>query len=73
MKSKINQFFKITLYILISNTYSLKAHDSFNGGCKRHCDHSINAIKEVSNQIYKKDKREIKDNYSCLKKSLCRG
>ncbi len=73
MKSKIKQTFKLILFILLTNTYFLQAHDSFNGGCKNHCKESIKPLilnKELNN-INNKD--QIEDNDSCLSKSLCRG
>ena len=73
MKSKIKQIFNLIFFILIINTNFSKAHDSFNGGCKNHCEESVK-----SNNIEKKlenfsNKNQIEDNYSCLSKSLCRG
>ena len=73
MKSKIKLTFNLILFILLTNTYFLKAHDSFNGGCKNHCKESIKPLilnKELNN-ITIKD--QIEDNDSCLSKSLCRG
>ena len=73
MKSKIRQIINLFFFTLITNTQLLQAHNSFNGGCKNHCIESFNSItmeKELNNF---KDKNQIKDNYSCLNKSLCRG
>ena len=73
MKSNIKQTFKLILFILLTNTYFLKAHDSFNGGCKNHCKESVKPLimnKELNN-ISNKD--QVEDNDSCLSKSLCRG
>ena len=73
MKSKIKQTFKLILFIFLTNTHFLQAHDSFNGGCKNHCKESIEPFilnKELNNII---NKDQIEDNDSCLSKSLCRG
>ena len=73
MKSKIKQTFKLILFILLTNTYFLKSHDSFNGGCENHCKKSEKPLimnKELNNII---NKDQSKDNNSCLSKSLCRG
>ena len=73
MKSKIKQIFNLIFFILITNINFSHSHDSFNGGCKKHCQDSFKA-----NTIGKKLKNinntnQIEDNFSCLKKSLCRG
>ena len=73
MKSKIKQTFKLIFFILITYTHFSKAHNSLNGGCINHCEESLlqkNLEKELQNINYK---NQIKDNDSCLKKSLCRG
>ena len=69
MKFKINQVFKLILFIFLTNSFYLKAHDSFNGGCKDHCEMPIS--KEYN--LFNNDKKQIEDNYSCINKSLCRG
>ena len=69
MQSKVNKFFNLILFIILTNTFHLKAHDSFNGGCKDHCKKSISK----ENTLFKIDKKQIEDNNSCLNKSLCRG
>ena len=73
MKSKLKQTYYLIFFIIIANYSFLQAHDFFNGGCKNHCKESVKSSsieKEISNI---NDKKEIEDNYSCLKKSLCRG
>ena len=69
MKSKIGQIINIFFFILITNSQFLKAHDSFNGGCKNHCHESDKA--NILEKNY--DKNQNEDEYSCLNKSLCRG
>ena len=67
------QIFNFIFFVFIINTYSLKAHDSYNGGCGHHCKKSN---KSIVNEKIKNDnnvKEKFEDNYSCLTKSLCRG
>ena len=73
MKSKIKQIFNLIFFVLITNTNFAQAHDFFNGGCMNHCKESVNPFNNEKklNKIY--DKNQIEDNFSCLKKSLCRG
>ena len=70
MKSVIKQTFSLVVFISMTNTYSLKSHDSFNGGCDHNCKKSKINKERINNS---NDKKQIIDNYSCLKKSLCRG
>ena len=73
MKAKIKLSFNLIFFILITNTYHLQSHDYFNGGCKNHCNESVKSIfiEKKLNNI--NDKEKIDENYSCLRKSLCRG
>ena len=73
MKSKIRQAINLISFILITNTHSLHAHNSLNGGCKNHCEKLFlqNNIEQKLEKINYKNQME--DNYSCLTKSLCRG
>ena len=76
MKLKINQILNLVFFILITNNNFLLAHDSFNGGCNKHCDESVNLNTLKKNKKIKKsnsNKDQIEDNFSCLTKSLCRG
>ena len=73
MKSKIRKTINLFFFILITNTQFLQAHNFVNGGCKNNCKESY-----LQNNFEKKfeninNKNQIKDNYSCLNKSLCRG
>ena len=70
MKSIIKQIFSLVFFIFMTNTYSLKSHNTFNGGCDHHCKNSKINKERINNTDVNK---QIKDNYSCLKKSLCRG
>ena len=70
MKSVVKQAFSLVVFISMTNTYSLKSHNSFNGGCHHNCKKSKIIKERINNSNVKK---QIEDNYSCLKKSLCRG
>ena len=73
IKYKIKQKFNIIWFVLLTNTYFLQAHNSFNGGCKNYCKESIKPIimnKELNNII---NKNQIENYESCLSNSLCRG
>ena len=73
MKTKIKNLFYLIFCLFITNTYFSEAHDSFNGGCKKHCEGSVkvNTMENFLENV--NDKNPIQDNYSCLSKSLCRG
>ncbi len=73
MKSKIKQTFKLILFIFLTDTHFLQAHDLFNGGCNNHCKESVKPLtmEKKLNNISNKNQNE--DNDSCLSKSLCRG
>ena len=73
MKLVIKKFFYLIFFIFITNTYSLKSHDSFNGGCDHHCKKSKKSIIKNESMNSTNVKKQIEDNYSCLRKSLCRG
>lgn len=73
MKLKIRQTIKLFLYILITTNHFSQAHNFLNGGCDNHCEKSF-LKKNFEEKIEKVNSNgQIKDNYSCLKKSLCRG
>ena len=67
------QIYKIIFLLLIANISNLYAHNSFNGGCEKHCGIEVkeinnkNKLKNVDYQI------NIESKNSCLNKSLCRG
>ena len=73
MKSKIRQKMTLILFLLITNTQPSQAHNFLNGGCMNHCEET-----KLQNNLEKKlesinYKNQIKDDFSCLNKSLCRG
>ena len=73
MKSFFNKIYKIIFLLLLTNSFSLYAHNEFNGGCKEHCGQKVkvtsnkNKLKNIDDQI------NIESINSCLNKSLCRG
>ena len=73
MNFKKNKIFNLIFFIFITNISISLAHDSFNGGCMDHCEKSFK-VGNVEKKLKKiENKNQIKDNYSCLSKSLCRG
>ena len=57
----------------MTSTNFSQAHNYFNGGCKNHCEETVN-LKNIEFKLEKINyKNQIEENYSCLKKSLCRG
>ena len=73
MISKLRKTINLILFILITNTQFSLAHKAFDGSCNNNCEESFlkRKLKKKSINLY--NKNLIKDNYSCLKKSLCRG
>tara|TARA_B100000963_G_scaffold233146_1_gene203611 strand:+ start:303 stop:527 length:225 start_codon:yes stop_codon:yes gene_type:complete len=66
----------INLFILFFSveTLEIKAHNYINGGCEDNCSTFFNEIgNENKIKIYKKDKKSIKEQNSCVNNSLCRG
>ena len=70
---KINQIYKLFLYVILLNICNLYAHNYFNGSCKDHCDKKIKSTINENFYINKNYQKEVDNNYSCLNKSLCRG
>ena len=73
MNLKKNTIFNLIFFIFFTNTTFSLAHDSFNGGCKDHCEKSFKVGNVEKNLKKIKNKNIIEENYSCLSKSLCRG
>ena len=73
MKLKIKQIINILSFLLLTNTQFSQAHNPLNGGCKDHCKEPVESITIEKKSNYLNEKNQIKDNYSCLNKSLCRG
>ena len=72
LRSKI--FIKLFILFFYFEILEIKAHNNINGGCKDHCS---NFFKKRGNEnkikIFKKDKKLIKEQNSCVNNSLCRG
>ena len=76
MKSKKIQIINLFFLISVTNTQILLAHNSLNGGCNNHCEKLFlqNNLKKLEKKFENfNNKNQIKDHYSCLNKSLCRG
>ena len=72
LKSKI--FINLFILFFSLGILEIKAHNNINGGCKEHCSTFINK-RGNENKIknFKKDKKLIKEQNSCVNNSLCRG
>ena len=73
MNSYFNQIYKIIFLLLLTNSFSLHAHNLFNGGCKEHCEHKVEVINNKNKLKNFDDQINIESKNSCLNKSLCRG
>ena len=72
LKSKI--FINLFILFFSLEILEIKAHNNINGGCKDHCSIFLNN-RDNENKIktFKKDKKLIKEQNSCVNNSLCRG
>ena len=73
MNSNFNQIYKIIFPLLLTNSFSLYAHNLFNGGCKDHCGQKVKVINNKNKLKNIVDQINIESKNSCLNKSLCRG
>ena len=73
MNSFFNLLYKIIFLFLLTNSFSLYAHNLFNGGCKEHCGQKVKAISNKNKLKNIDDQINIESKNSCLNKSLCRG
>ena len=71
LKSKI--FINLFILFFSLEILEIKAHNNINGGCKDHCSTFFNRGNENKIKIFKKDKKLIKEQNSCVNNSLCRG
>ncbi len=72
LKSKI--FINLFILFFSFEILEIKAHNNINGGCKDHCSTFFNKRgNENKIKIFKKDKKLIKEQNSCVNNSLCRG
>ena len=73
MNSYFNQIYKIIFLLFLMNSFSLYAHNLFNGGCKEHCGQKVKVKSNKNISINNDDQINIESKNSCLNKSLCRG
>ena len=73
MNSFFNHLYKIIFLFLLTNSFSLYAHNLFNGGCKEHCGQKVKVISNKNKLKNIDDQINIESKNSCLNKSLCRG
>ena len=72
LKSKI--FINLFILFFSFEIFDTKAHNNVNGGCKEHCSNFFNnRDNENKIKIFKKDKKLIDEQNSCVNNSLCRG
>ena len=74
MRLKSRIFINLFILFFSLEILEIKAHNNINGGCKDHCSNLFkNRGNENKIRIFKKDKKEIKEQNSCVNNSLCRG
>ena len=74
MKLKLKIFINLFILFLSFGILEIKAHNTINGGCKDHCSTLFNEAGNKNKiKIFKKDKKLIKEQNSCINNSLCRG
>ena len=72
LKSKI--FINLCILFFSFEILEIKAHNNINGGCKNHCYDFFNKRGNQNKiKVFKKDKKLIKEQNSCVNNSLCRG
>ena len=74
MRLKLKIFINLFILFFTFEILEIKSHNSFNVGCKEHCSTFFNKQGyEDKIRIFKKDKKSIKEQNSCVNNSLCRG
>ena len=74
MSLKLKIFINLFILFFSFEILEIKAHNIINGGCREHCSTFFNKKGNVNKiKIYKKDKKLIKEQNSCVNNSLCRG
>ena len=74
MRLKLKIFINLFILFFSFEILEIKAHNIINGGCKEHCSTLFNKKgNENKIKIFKKDKKLIKEQKSCVNNSLCRG
>ena len=74
MRPKLKIFINLLILFFSFEILEIKAHNSINGGCKEHCS-TFFKKRGNENKIknFKKDKKLINEQNSCVNNSLCRG
>ena len=74
MRFKLKILINIIILFFAFESLEIKAHNTINGGCKDHCSTIINKkYNENKIKVFKKIKKLIKEQNSCVNNSLCRG
>ena len=74
MRLKLKIFINLFILFFSFEILEIKAHNNINGGCKNHCSTLFNNKgNQKKIKIFKKDKKLIKEQNSCVNNSLCRG
>ena len=74
MRLKSKLFINLFILFFSFEILEIKAHNNINGGCKDHCSTFFNkSVNENRIKIFKKDKKLINEQNSCVINSLCRG
>ena len=74
MRLKSRIFINLFILFFSLEISKIKAHNNINGGCKDHCSTFFNKRGNQNKiKIFKKDKKLIKEQNSCVNNSLCRG
>ena len=74
MRFKLKIFISLVILFFSYQILEIKAHNTNNGGCKEYCSKSINKKSNKNKfKILKINKKYIREQNSCVNKSLCRG
>ena len=74
MRLKLKIFINLFILFFSFEILEINAHNNINGGCKDHCSNFFNKSgNENKIKNFKKDKKLIKEQNSCVNNSLCRG
>ena len=74
MRVILKMFFYLFILFLSFEILEIKAHNTINGGCRDHCYDFFNKRgNENKIKIFKKDRKLINEQNSCVNNSLCRG
>ena len=74
MRFKLKIFISILIVFFSFESLEIKAHNTYNGGCKDHCFNIINIKPNEGNiKVFKNKRKLTRENNSCVNNSLCRG